>query len=269
MNDIALLVLFLFSGYITGIFIGMLGIGGGIAFVPLLYLLLPFTDIDPSQISYIVIATSLFAGVFGTLSSAGKHLYSRNIEVRKAVLLGMGSIFSASVSPFLAVNIAQPVLQAVFGSIFLLVTIKMFMDNRGMNYGSLKDPLNDFYLFLFGLIIGAITGLAGIAGGILFVPILVYLFLVDFKKAIGTSALVTVFTTVTSSISYALISPKGFVVPNQIGYIYLISGIPLGLGSALGAISGVKFVLNSAAGTVKKVFLVLLLLVSLKIVFNL
>ena len=246
----------------------MLGIGGGIIFVPLLYLLLPYADIDLAQITYIVIATSIFAAMFGTLSSARKHFYSKNIDMRKALLLGCGSFASSLVAPFFAVQISPFILKIIFAVIFLGVAVKILFEMNG-NFPALKKPLNDFLLIVFGLFIGLLPGFAGIGGGILFVPLLVYLFLVDFKKAIGTSSMVMVFTTVTTSIAYAIITPKGTAAPGQIGYVYLLAGIPLGLGSALGALNGAKFVMKTQTLTIKKIFSALLIIIALKIIFNL
>jgi uncharacterized membrane protein YfcA len=47
----------------------MLGIGGGLIFVPVLYYLLPLIDIPETDLAYYTIGTSLFAGSMGTLIS--------------------------------------------------------------------------------------------------------------------------------------------------------------------------------------------------------
>ena len=247
----------------------MLGIGGGIAFIPLLYIILPYTNIDQSQLTYIVIGTSLLAASFGTFSSARKHFFLGNTVPRKGLYLASGSIISAFISPMFAVNLTPHLLHIILAVILVLVAIKMMFENRGYTANFVNKPIKDFYLFFFGLFIGLVAGFAGIGGGILYVPVLVYLYLLNFKKAIGTSSLVTLFTTSSSALSYALISPKGIVVPFQIGYIYLFASIPLGLGSALGALNGVKIVLNSKTRTLKKIFSVFLLIAVIKIIFDL
>ena len=268
MNLILLIILFLVVGYSTGILIGMLGIGGGIIFVPLLYFTLPYTGINSDHLTYIVIATSVFSSTIGTISSAREHFHSKNIDINRALLLGAGSIVSAFFAPLIAINIPQHTLQIIFGIIFLFAAAKIIFETNN-SFSILKNPLHNFFLILFGLGIGLLTGFAGIGGGILFVPALAYLFLLDFKKAIGTSSMVTVLTTLTSTVSYSLMTPNGNSIPGQIGYVYLLAGIPLGLGSAFGAINGVKFVMNSSIPTVKKIFSVLLIVIALKIIFDL
>jgi len=44
LSELAASLIFLVSGFFSGILIGMLGIGGGLVFVPLLYFTLPFSE---------------------------------------------------------------------------------------------------------------------------------------------------------------------------------------------------------------------------------
>jgi uncharacterized membrane protein YfcA len=268
LNDYLLLTLLLAAGYFTGIFVGMLGIGGGLIFVPLLYLVLPLTQVDQSQIPYIAVATSLFAGSIASLSSAAKHFRSHNTLPKKAMLLATGSAVAAFIFPFFVVNVKPLILQIIFGFIFIYGFIRMFFEEETRNFFS-SVVLKENYLPLFGFFIGAISAFSGIGGGILFVPVMVYLYSIDIKKAVGTSSIVTACTMISSSVSYLIQEVNGFSVPYQVGYIYLLAGLPLGIASAAGALTGVKIVLRISSGRLKKIFAVLLLLIVIKIIFGL
>ena len=58
--------------------------------------------------------------------------------------------------------------------------------------------------FLIGSIGGLLSGILGIGGGVVFVPLLTYLTKTDFKTTTGVSSLAVVFVATGSSITYIL-----------------------------------------------------------------
>jgi uncharacterized membrane protein YfcA len=254
------------AGYLTGILVGMLGIGGGLIFVPLLYLILPFTKVDPSQISYIALGTSLFSGSIATITSGTKHFLKKNTDSRKAVLIASGSIIASFIFPFFVVNVKPFFLQIIFAFIFIFAAVRMYFENGSSGISGII--LSEKYLPAFGFLVGGISAFSGIGGGILFVPVLVYLYGTEIKKAIGTSSIITACTMISSSLSYSIQEVNGFRVPYQIGYIYLLAGLPLGIASALGSLTGVKIVLKTSSPRLKKIFAVLLIVIVIKIIFG-
>jgi uncharacterized membrane protein YfcA len=267
LNEYLLLTLLLAAGYFTGILVGMLGIGGGLVFVPLLYLILPITKVDASQIPYIALGTSLFAGSIASLSSGVRHYLHDNTVPKKAVLLASGSAIASFISPFFVVNVKPFFLQVIFAAIFIFAAVRMYFEN-GSSEVFLKLILKDKYLPAFGLFVGVVSAFSGIGGGILFVPILIYFYSTEIKKAIGTSSIVTACTMISSSLSYSLQQVNGFQIPYQVGYIYLVAGLPLGIGSAAGAFAGVKIVIKTSSRRLKKIFAVLLIVIVIKIIFG-
>ena len=59
----------------AGVLAGMLGIGGGIVIVPMLYYLLTYFGLDQSIIMHVAVGTSLFIIIPTGLRSAFEHLY--------------------------------------------------------------------------------------------------------------------------------------------------------------------------------------------------
>ncbi|MEJ2196767.1 MAG: sulfite exporter TauE/SafE family protein, partial [Ignavibacteriaceae bacterium] len=121
-----------------------------------------------------------------------------------------------------------------------------------------------------GSSVGVLSTFTGLGGGIIFFPVLHYLYSLDTKKAVGTSSVITAITMIFGSISFYLISSNwtgGF----NLNYIYLAVALPLGLGAVAGAKIGVNFVQKSSTSTslVKKIFAILLIIVVVKIIFNL
>ncbi len=272
MIDPLYIAVFLVLGFATGILAGMLGIGGGAVFVPALYMLLPHFYTHTSQIPYIVIGTTLFTASVATFSSALNHLKAGNSDKKRAGLFLAGSVVSSVASTFLVVQTKPVVLQWIFAVLFILVAAKMFFDKSGSKAEtkrSLNAKPDDLFLIGFGLLTGVVVAFGGLGGGIIAVPVMFYIYKLEFKRAIGTSALITSGTTLATAIAYLSQPAAGPQVPFQVGYVYLIAGIPMGLGSVAGAYLGVKFVLKTKGAVIKKIFSILILIVVFKIIIGL
>lgn len=268
MSELNLIIVFITFGFAAGIIIGMLGIGGGVLFVPFLHMILPYSKVDAGAIIYISIATSLFAGSIASVSSAVKHFLIRNIDLKKAILLGLGSLISASITPMFVVNVDTKILKIIFIIVFMILALKMLFESAKSG-NSKKYELDDRYLFLFGLVIGTIAAFVGIGGGIMNVPILIYLYNLEVKKAVGTSTLVMSLTMISSSIAYSFVPVKGIMASLQYGYVYLPAAICLGIGSSLGAMIGISIVLKTSGKIIKRIFSIILIMVIVKIIFEL
>ncbi len=266
MNEIFQILIFFSIGIITGTASGLLGIGGGIIFVPALYFMLPQLHVSPGSLSYAAIATSLFAGSFSSSGAFLNHFHSKNVRIKEALLLGLGSVISALIVPMFVVKIDPAILKYIFSAILLLVAANMLM-NKTPETDS-KINLKLYYLILFGLFVGAVSAISGLGGGILFVPILVYLFAFDIKLAIGTSTLVVALTMISSAISFAMIDSSGFVGEYHIGYINLFAGVLLGLGAVIGSRIGLKMMFKFSTLSVKRIFSLFLIVAIIKMIFD-
>ena len=91
-----LYLLYFFTGALGGFFGGLLGLGGGIIFVPFLFFIFNQYDIHTSHVMQSAICTSLACIVVSSLSSTYKHNKNRLIDwgiFRKMSLgLSAGSI---------------------------------------------------------------------------------------------------------------------------------------------------------------------------------
>jgi len=268
LNELILVLNFLLVGFSTGIFIGMLGIGGGIFFVPALYFLLPYSGIDQSTVPYYAISLSLFAGAIASSFSSVLHFRLGNIDTKKSLLFALGSTCAAFVSVIFVIDIDPIILKAVFAIVLFIIAVKMILDSVWKIKTQRASKLNVGYLPPIGIIVGILAAFTGLGGGIVFFPVLHYLFLLDTKKAIGTSSAITAATMIFASLAFYL-NRNDWMGANQMSSIYFIVGVPLGIGAMLGARVGVNFVRKTNSAVVKKIFSVLLIIVVIKIILNL
>jgi uncharacterized membrane protein YfcA len=181
----ALAALLLATGAIAGIAAGLLGVGGGIVIVPVLFHLFSEIGIDPAVRMHLAVGTSLATIVATAGRSAASH--RRRGAVDEALLRSWIAPVLAGV---LAGGLAAPfasgaILTGVFALVALVVALHMAF---GRESWRLADALpTGRARAAIGAGIGFVSLLMGIGGGTLGVPILT-LFGVPIHRAVGTAA---------------------------------------------------------------------------------
>ncbi len=265
MNELIGILISLGIGFVAGIATGMFGIGGGIIYVPTLFFTLSLFLAENTYLPYIVIATSLFAGSFGATGAFVNHYKAENVNIRMSFLLAAGSIISAVTIPQIVVQLNPKIFKIILCSILILVAIRMFLENESLQK---KLTINKYFLIPLGILVGLVSTVTGLGGGVLFVPILIYLYSFEIKAAVGTSTLVVALTMIFSAATYGLMEIDNNHSLFQIGYINLIAGLPLGIGALLGSKYGVKLVFRFKSLIIKRLFAALLVVLLIKILFS-
>src|SRR4030067_472021 len=107
-------LLFVAMGCGVGFLGGLLGIGGGFFFVPILIFSYEHSGVSPSVLTHIAIGTSLFVILFLSLSSSYQQSKQRNIDWRTVFMIGFSSAFSAFAATRLAAALSGQYLQIAF-----------------------------------------------------------------------------------------------------------------------------------------------------------
>ena len=114
------------------------------------------------------------------------------------------------------------------------------------------------FLFIFiGLLAGLLSGLIGIGGGIIIIPILVIFFGFSQKMAQGTTLAL-------------LVPPIGILAAwtyYKEGFVNLPIAALMCAGFVLGGLIGAKFAVNLSNQTLERIFGIALLIISLKMIF--
>src|SRR6218665_1456198 len=119
------------------------------------------------------------------------------------------------------------------------------------------DAQQIIILLLIGLAAGILSGLAGVGGGIIIIPCLIYFLGFSQKMAQGTSLGI-------------LLLPVGILGVLQFykqGYIDMRVVLIISLAFIIGGYFGSKIALQLPQDTLKKIFAVLMLLMALKMLF--
>lgn len=210
----------------------MLGLGGGVFLVPIFTL---FFGIDPK----IAVGASAVVVVTNSVVGSAVHLRSRFTNLRLAMLLQVMTATGAILGAMYGVGADPKVIFVVFGLVLLYAAVSMSIprSNRNVSLGedrlrlgaAYHDPATDKTVAYVpkrvgpgvGISAGAgvLSGMLGVGGGVVMVPVMNLLMGVPVKAAVGTSAFMVGITQVAPSFVYyanGKIDPR-VVVPAVVG----------------------------------------------------
>jgi uncharacterized membrane protein YfcA len=254
------IILFLTVGLFSGFVGGLLGIGGGIIIVPVLFLLFSSTGLyPPDSVLLVAVATSLACIVFTSASAAYAQVKAQRVlwpaVWRLLPFLLLGSASAGYVAPLLPVE----ALRIGFAVFITVVACIMFFDWKPKPHRTLPGPLASAPI---GLVAGGISGLAGIAGGNVVVPTLIY-FNVPAHNATATASTLGVPIAAVGALSYMLLAPETGAA-GLAGYIDITAFVFIVLGAVVAAPLGVAFAQRLPASRLKRIFALMLILVALR-----
>ena len=171
----------LIAGVAIGSVLGFVGAGGAMLTVPILVYGFGY---PPSQ----ALVASLAVVIVAALSGLYPRFRSGEILVKEALIIWAIGSFANVGAANLANRLSDAVLITGFCAVIIFAGITML--RKPVQAGEKPIPLP--LLILLSLLIGSMTGLFGIGGGFLVIPVLVLGFNVSQNKAAGTSLFIIV-----------------------------------------------------------------------------
>jgi uncharacterized membrane protein YfcA len=218
----------------TAILGSMLGLGGGVFLVPIFTL---FFGVDQK----LAIGASAIAVATNSVVGSTVHLESRFTNLRLAMILQVTTAAGALIGAIIGVWAPERAINVLFGLVLVYAALSMGRKRSGATVDTSNDPdphrLGAEYIdpqsktvvryvprnLKPGLAIssfaGAMSGMLGVGGGVIQVPVMNVLMAIPMKAAAGTSSFMVGVTTVaTASVYYSRgkIDPT-VVVPAMVG----------------------------------------------------
>ena len=207
----------LFAGVVGGIMAGLLGVGGGIVIVPVLYHFLTTMGVDESLRMQVAVATSLTTIIATALSSTRSHYKKGSVDLDLLKHWGPSIIIGVIIGTAIGGLADGRVLTIVFAVVALLVAANMVLV-RDRETGDAGNPPKTVWSLL-GVMAGSLSAMMGIGGGTICVPVLNFLGY-DIRRAVGTAAAIGLIIALPGTIGYAI---SGMDVdgrpPFSIGYV--------------------------------------------------
>ncbi|RXJ97272.1 hypothetical protein CRV00_00085 [Malaciobacter molluscorum] len=266
MNELLILIpILLGSGIIAGLLAGLLGVGGGIVIVPMLYHIFMYMHIDISIAMPLAIGTSLSTIVVTSIISARSHHKKGGIDWELSKRWIPFVIFGVLLGTISSKFIDGSNLKFMFGVLLLIISINMIVSSFKTLVISNELP-GKFRQSIFATLLGVFASMLGIGGGTLMVPLLT-LFSFPIHRAVSTASIFGLIISVPATISYIII---GWNIENlpiaSTGYVNWIAFIILVPMTMFFAPFGVKLAYKLNVKQLKIAFAVFLACVGLKMV---
>jgi uncharacterized membrane protein YfcA len=183
----ALLAVMTGTGIFAGIVAGLLGVGGGIVTVPLLFFLLGTLDVAPEVRMHVAVGTSLAIIVPTSLRSAWEHYRRNAVDMGFLRTITPGLLVGVILGVLASTIVSGRVLTGVFGVMAILIAARLFFHRRSpaLTRKAPGEPAPT----LIGMFVGSVSTMMGVGGGALTVPILEAL-RYEMHRAVGTAAAV-------------------------------------------------------------------------------
>ena len=211
----------LITGAVGGFLSGFFGVGGGIIMVPLL---MAWAKFDQKRAS----ATSLLAIVPTSLVGAITYASKHQVDVLVAVLVAVGAIIGAPFGSKLLRVLPVAVIHWTFITMMVIEAARLLFVTEETQGSFELTFLSGAGLIGLGLIMGVASGMLGIGGGVIAVPVFMSFFGLAPLLAKGTSLLAMVPTAIAGTI------------PNlRAGLIVLKEGVIVGIAAVAASFGGV------------------------------
>ena len=251
MSNFALILLGLIAGASAGVLAGLLGIGGGIVIVPVIYFGLLHDGTMPNVAAHIAVATSLASIVPTAIVSFLGHWRSGNTDLAFLRDWGPGIAAGVIVAQLAAPHVSGAVLSGTFGLACLAFSVRFAAP---VYFRPLVDrPPGGLFPMASGVVIGVVSGFAGIGGGIL-TNIVMTVSGMPIHKSIGRAAAAGIVVGVPATIVAALASTS--LNTTSIGSIDIAIWLCIAPAQAAGAWFGAKLASRMGAATLSRLMAV-------------
>jgi uncharacterized membrane protein YfcA len=251
--------IYILIGFLGGITAGMLGLGGGIIFVPGLMIIHKYYGLFSGYELQVAVYTSLISIIFAGSTSSILHYKNRLIDMsvvkKYSIYVILGSFFGI----YILEHVSSELLELVYSVILIILALLLISDAKiirnNINY---LNKAGNLYFFANG----SISSLMGIGGGTLSVPYLSFL-IADIKRSIASASAIGLIIAVSSLFYMFVLNPS--IYSEKINHVALFILIPSGV---LGSYAGVYLLRILNPEKVKNIFSTLLLVVAVYLLFD-
>jgi uncharacterized protein len=223
-----MIFMILVLGLAVGVLVGLLGIGGGVVLVPAMVYLLHMDQHLAQGTSLFILLPPIGLGALREYWKQGQ------VDLNAGILCALGMLVGAYAGSLIALPMPSRNLRGLFGCFLMLAGFLLWRKAQleGRATGRVEDKAvakaqgfgRGAGIFAIACVCGIASGMFGVGGGVLLVPLLGLLFDFSQHRAQGTSLVALIFPTgVLALMAY---SKQGFVSWKT--GLLLIPGIFLG-----------------------------------------
>lgn len=252
-------------GALAGFLAGLFGVGGGLAIVPLLYILFAAQGFPHEHLMHLALGTAATSIIFTSITSMREHHKLGNIAWPIVRAMAPGLVLGAALGSGFAAQLPTRPLALIFTAIVLYAAGQMII---GFKPHASRQMPGAGAQFVFGVMVGAVGALVAASGGFLSIPFMVW-HNMPMKRAIGTSSGIGVPIAVVGAITYLGSGMQATGLPPfSVGYVNLPALIGIVSCTMLFAPLGARVATNLEVGKLKRVYGIYLLVIAVKMLHS-
>lgn len=254
------------TGLVGGVMAGLLGVGGGIVIVPVLFHILTGMGIDEDIRMHIAVGTSLATIILTSASSARSHFKRGSVDTALLKSWGVPIFVGVVIGSAISLFVEGQVLTIVFAVVALIVSANMTFRPDGW---TVRDSLpTGIARHAIGAGIGTFSTMMGIGGGTLTVPILTACNY-PIRRAVGTASAIGLIIAIPGTAGFiwngldaANLPPFSFGFVSLIGFALIV---PI---SVLAAPLGARIAHAIPTGLLRKAFALFLFVTAIRMFYE-
>ncbi|NGP75418.1 sulfite exporter TauE/SafE family protein [Balneolaceae bacterium YR4-1] len=233
-------IILLLLGIVAGILAGLFGLGGGILFTPILFIV--FSDAGIENPVVLTIGSSLFCTFIAAAGSSIRQFRQQNFYWADGLKVGLLGTVGVTAGKWVITSeyYSQQVF-AIFFSLLLIYVAYIFI-RRGRQEKTAafddREPLKWRESLVTGGLGGFVAALAGIGGGGVMVPMLNLYYKKTFKKAVSVSSLAIVFISLSGWMQLTFTGSGGGMTSYSLGSVDFGAALPMAIGGLAGGFFG-------------------------------
>ena len=238
----------LLLGSFGGLLAGLLGVGGGMLFIPVITSYLHQYDISSAEMVKFTLANSIALVFMSGVSGTFRQIKMGTWQWKQSLTIGI----PGAISNYFMTQAIQDgdwyqkdIFQGVFLGFLGLSILNMifgksksFLPKNGKGNPQIKEQstpyqfslIQDWPSMLVGIFAGTIVALSGLGGGIIMVPLFLIILKKSMHSATALSLSIVPILSISALIKYISITPAHQVSSYQTGYLLWIMLIPMLLG---------------------------------------
>ncbi len=232
-------------GFAAGLLGSIIGLGGGIIIVPVL----TFFGFSPA----LAASNSIFAVFSNAIASSISYAKQRRIEYSIGLKLGLLSIPGTIVGAYVSSEITPSIFKILFALILISASVYIFSKRKiePKNYNLSKQIM----ILAIGasFFAGIISGLFGVGGGIIFVPLMVIAMGLSMKNAAPTSQFILLFASASALVTHTILGHPDFY-----------QALLLAIGAFVGGLVGARLSLEIKENSLKILISIVMIAAAVK-----
>jgi uncharacterized membrane protein YfcA len=229
-------VLLLACGSLGGFLAGLLGVGGGMLFIPVINEYVSHYPLTSDEVVKYTLANSIALVFMSGVSGIFRQHKMGTWDLKQSLWIGIpGAMSSLLMSMAIEQGdwYSKPRFQTVFLG-FLLLSIGNMIWGKSQSDQNDNDPATNsvptYLPPLVGILAGCVVSLSGLGGGIIMVPLFRMLLKKPMHQATSLSLSIVPILSITSLLQYAINGPLHPINTFQQGYLLGILLLPMMLG---------------------------------------